>query len=115
MLGAVVTGERLLDRLSTRVAPIIAQARQHLGVTLAGEYCADDPQTRCAGDVGDDVVELKVHLCQGLLHVLDMGGRILEQALALTHVCSQLSDLAFGPKAGPADRRNEGAVATARR
>jgi hypothetical protein len=46
------------------------------------------------------VVELKVHLCQSLLHVLDMGGRILEQALALTHVCSQLSDLVFGPKAG---------------
>ena len=100
MLGAVVTGERLLDRLSTGVAPIIAQARQHLGVTLAGEDCADDPQTRCAGDVGDDVVELKIHLCQRLLHVLDMRGRILEQALALTHVCSQLSDLAFGPKAG---------------
>ena len=100
VLGAVVTGERLLDRLSTSVAPIIAQARQHLGVTLAGEYCADDPQTSRAGDVGDDVVELKVHLCQRLLHVLDMGGRILEQTLALTHVCTQLGDLAFEPKAG---------------
>ena len=29
-----------------------------------------------------------------------MGGRILEQTLALTHVCTQLGDLAFGPKAG---------------
>jgi hypothetical protein len=46
------------------------------------------------------VVELKVHLCQRLLHVLDMRGRIFEQTLALTHVCTQHGDLAFGPKAG---------------
>jgi len=78
VLGAVGTGERLLDRLNTRVAAVIALTRQHLGATLAAEYCADDPQTSCAGDVGDDVVELKVHLCQRLLHVLDMGSRILE-------------------------------------
>jgi hypothetical protein len=54
------------------VAPVIAQARQHLGGTLAGEDRADDPQTSRAGDIGDDVVELNIHLCQRLLHVLDM-------------------------------------------
>ena len=37
MLGPVVTGECLRDRLGTGVAPGIAQACQHLGVTLAGE------------------------------------------------------------------------------
>ena len=37
VLGAVGTGERLLDRLSAGVATVIAQAGQHLGVTLAGE------------------------------------------------------------------------------
>jgi hypothetical protein len=26
-----------------------------------------------AGDVGDDVVELKIHLCQCLLHMLDVS------------------------------------------
>ena len=72
VLGAIATGERLLDRLSTGVAPVIAQARQHLGVTFASEDCADDPHTGRAGDVGNDVVELKIHLCQRLLHVLDM-------------------------------------------
>ena len=100
VLGAVASGERLLDRLGTGVAPVIAQARQHLGVTLAGEDCADDPQAGCAGDVGDDVVELKIHLGQRLLHVLNMRGRILEQTLALTHVGTQLGNLTFGPKAG---------------
>ena len=56
MLGAVATGERLLDRLGTGVATVIAQARQHLGVSLAGEDCADDPKTGRAGDVGDAVL-----------------------------------------------------------
>ena len=37
VLGAVATGERLLDRLSTGVTPVIAQARQHFGITLSGE------------------------------------------------------------------------------
>ena len=72
VLGAVATGERLLDRLSTGVAPVIAQVRQRFGVMLAGEDSADDPLASCAGDVGDDVVELKIHLRQCLLHVLDM-------------------------------------------
>ena len=46
------------------------------------------------------MVNLQVHLRQGLLHVLDMGGRILEQTLALTYIRPQLGDLTFGPKAG---------------
>ena len=53
---------------------------------LAGEDCADDPQSSCACDISDDMVELEVHLGQRLLHVLNMRGRILEQTLALTYV-----------------------------
>jgi len=47
------------------------------------------------------VVELKIHLGQCLLHVLDVRGSVLQQALALTHVGSQLGNLPFGAKAGP--------------
>ena len=39
---------------------------------FAGEDGADDPQTSRTSDVGDDVVELEIHLCQRLLHMLDM-------------------------------------------
>jgi hypothetical protein len=39
---------------------------------LAGKDRADNPQAGRAGDVGDDVVELKIHLCQCLLHMLDV-------------------------------------------
>ena len=78
----------------------MAQARQHLGVALAGKDGADDAQAGGAGDVGDDVVELNIHLCQRLLHMLDVRSRVLQQTLALTHVGSQLRNLSFGPKAG---------------
>ena len=72
MLGAVAAGERLRDRLGTGVATVMAQARQRLRVALAGKDRADDAQAGRAGDVGDDVVELKIHLRQGLLHMLDV-------------------------------------------
>ena len=54
----------------------------------------------CACDIGDDMVELEVHLGQRLLHVLNMRGRILEQTLALTYVGTQRDEMTFGPKAG---------------
>src|ERR1700691_4181164 len=101
MLGSVAAGERLRNFLSAGVATVMAQARQHLGVSLAGNNRADDPQAGRASDVGDDVVELEIHLCQRLLHMLDMRGRVLKQTLTLTHVGTQLGDLAFGSKAGP--------------
>lgn len=44
VLGAVAAGERLLDRLSTGVAPVIALVRQRFWVALTGEDSADDPQ-----------------------------------------------------------------------
>ena len=43
----------------------------------------EDGQAGDAGEVAEDVVELEVHLIQGLLHVLGVGGRLLHQALAV--------------------------------
>ena len=34
-------------------------------------------------DIADDVVQLKVHLAQGLLHVVDVSRRHLDQAFAM--------------------------------
>ena len=72
MLGAVASGERLRDRLGAGVAAVMAQARQRLRIALAGNDRAYDTQAGRAGDVGDDVVQLKIHLRQGLLHMLDV-------------------------------------------
>jgi hypothetical protein len=85
VLGAVVPGERLLDRFGTGVASVIPQARQRPGIMFAGKDGMDDPQSSCACDIGDNMVELKVHLGQRLLHMLNMRGRILERTLALTY------------------------------
>jgi hypothetical protein len=53
------------------------------------------------GDVRDDVVDLQVHLGQRLLHVLDVRGRVIQQALALAQVGPQCGDLTLGTEAAP--------------
>ena len=50
----------------------MAQARQRLGVAFAGKDRADDAQASRSGDVGDNMVELKIHLGQCFLHMLDV-------------------------------------------
>jgi hypothetical protein len=45
-------------------------------------------------------MELQVHLGERLLHVLDVGGCIVEQALTLAQIGTQLGNLALGPEAG---------------
>lgn len=45
------------------------------------------------------MVELEVHLHQSLLHVLDMGSRILDQPFSLAQISKQRCDLCVGPKA----------------
>src|SRR5260370_33462871 len=77
MLGAVAPGERLRDRLGTGVATVMAQARQRLGVAFAGKDRANDAQASRSGDVGDNVVERKIHLGQCFLHMLNVGGGVL--------------------------------------
>ena len=57
-------GERLRDRLDAGVAARVAQTCQRCGITLARQDCADDPKPGRAGDIGNDVVELQVHLPQ---------------------------------------------------
>lgn len=81
------------------MATVMAEARQRLRVAHVGKDRAN--QTSHSGDIGDDVVELKIHLGQRLLHMLDVRGRVLQQTLALTHIGSQFGNLPFGPKAGP--------------
>src|SRR5467141_319940 len=70
MLGAVAPGEGLRDRLSTGVATVMAQARQRLGVALAGKDRANDAQAGRTGDIGDDVWRLRINPVNGLRIIL---------------------------------------------
>ncbi len=45
---------------------------EHDGIALAGDDGSDDLHSGRAGDVGDDVMELNIHLHERLLHVLNV-------------------------------------------
>lgn len=92
-LGAIASGERVHDRLRASVATVMGAS------TPAPQDRADEAQpvapvmSARSGGVED-------YLGQGLVHMLDVGGRVPNQTLALAHVGSQLRNLSFGPKAG---------------
>src|SRR6516225_6955711 len=116
MLGAVAPGECLRDRLSTRVATVMAQTRQHLRIALAGKDRADDAQAGRAGDVGDDVVELKIHLCQCLLHIAGcVRPRTPADARADAHMRAARQSVLWAESWHAATRTNGAAAATAHR
>jgi hypothetical protein len=67
---------------------VVAIPGEHVGVALAVDDGAKDPHSRDAGDVADDVMQLDIHLHQGLLHVLDVRRGVLDQPLAMTQIGS---------------------------
>jgi hypothetical protein len=50
-------------------------------VSFARQNGIEYPQSAQAGDVAQDVVQLEIHLTEGLLHVHGMFGRHLNEAL----------------------------------
>lgn len=72
MLGRDSLRERLRDRLGAGMATVMAQARQRLWIALGGKDRAYDTQVGRAADLGDNVVQLKIHLRPVLLHMLDV-------------------------------------------
>jgi hypothetical protein len=101
MFFQVVADQGLADCLDRRVTPPVPVGSQHVGIALAVHDRADDAHPGHARDVRGDVMELQVHLGQRLLHVLDMGRRVIQQPLALTQIGPQRRDLALRPEAAP--------------
>ena len=89
VLGPVVTGQSLGDRLLVVLAAHVPVFRQFVRVTVAGEDVLDDRHPRRAGDVRQHLRQLHVHQLQGLLHVLDVLPSLGHEAVALTHVGTQ--------------------------
>jgi hypothetical protein len=69
---------------------------QHIRVSFARHDGTNDPHTGRTGDVRDEVMQLKVHLHKGLLHVLDVCCCAVDQTLALPHIGPQGGDLSPG-------------------
>ena len=99
MLCAVVPDQSGPDRLQGGMAADVPVRREDIRIALPCHQRADDPHAGHAGDVGDDMVKLEVHLHQSLLHVLDMRGRVFDETLALPQVGAQCGDLRLGPEA----------------
>ena len=116
VLLAVVADQGLPDRLDRGVAARVAIGGQHVRVALAGHDGADDAHPGRARDVRDDVMELQVHLRQRLLHVLDVGGGVVQQPLALAQIGPQTRRSRPGAGSCPAaGHTRAGAAATGRR
>jgi hypothetical protein len=73
--------------------------RQGPRIGDSGDDVTQDTHAGRAGDVADDIVELEVHLDEGLLHAPDMGRRTLNELLAVPKIRTQRGDLRIGPKA----------------
>jgi len=80
---APIAGEGLGDGLLGGLTGGVAQAGQDEWIALSGDDSAEDLKAGGAGDVGEDVVELEVHLLEGLLHVEDVRGTVLDELGAM--------------------------------
>src|SRR5262245_7909576 len=73
-------------------AAVVAVASKLLGVGVSVDDVAQDLEAGDARDVADHEVELEVHLDQGLLHALNVGGGALDQGFTVTQKCPQRRD-----------------------
>ena len=101
VLGAIVPRERLADGLLRGGAPDVAVLGQRVGRVVAGDDGPDDAHARDARDVGDDVVQLDVHLHERLLHVLNVRGGVLDEPFAMAQVGAQPDDPVARAEAAP--------------
>src|SRR6266702_2845796 len=72
-----------------------------VGSALAGDDRADDAHAGRSRNIRNDMMKLKVHLSEGLLHMLNMRGRVVQQAFALADIRTQFRDLTLWSKACP--------------
>src|SRR6202040_699991 len=77
----------------------ITHRSQHAGITLTGHDGADDAHPCGSRHVGDDMVQLKVHEGERLLHMLDVCGRVVQMSFPKPQIGSKRSDVAAGPEA----------------
>jgi hypothetical protein len=99
VFGQVVAHQGGPDRLDGGPAVAITHRSQHAGITLAAHDGADDAHPCGPRHVGDDMVQLKVHEGQRLLHMLDVGGRVVQMSFPEPQVGSKRSDVATGSEA----------------
>ena len=99
-----VAPQRLCDGRLVGLDSGVAQLRQLHWIPLATHNGLDDFHAGLARDVADDVLQLHVHLGQGLLHVLDVVGGVFHQHGPLPQVAAQASDISPSGRKAPDSR-----------
>jgi len=65
-------------------APLVAQRRELVRVTLAADDRPKDVEAGCSGQVGDGSMDLHVHLVEGLLHPLHRARSLDDEVAQLS-------------------------------
>src|SRR6266850_3955155 len=92
VFGAVVADEALSNGFNGSFDPVIAQFSQLFGIGYPRDDGVDDGQSRNSGDIADDMVNLKIHLVQRLMHMLHMHASHLDEVLAVPHQGANLAN-----------------------
>ncbi len=100
MLGSVIAFQGLGDAIGAASDAMILEGGQLLPVTLTCKNRIDDAQPGLSGDIAYDLMQLDIHLFQGLLHLLHLGSCITDEAVPMAPVGTQHTDLVVGTKGG---------------
>ena len=100
MLGPIVAGQGLSNVGFAPLTATMAQLGQLGRIALTGHDRSDDGQAGHPADVAQHLSELDIHLLQGFLHMLNMGGPVFNEHGPLTQVAAQHHDLGFWPEGG---------------
>lgn len=73
--------------------PAVAQRRELLRIAFAREDRVEDGEPGDTGQIADDVMEVKVHLGEGFLNVLDMARSGAHEHVTVPQVRAQRADL----------------------
>ncbi|MEM5461945.1 hypothetical protein VSR69_45510 [Paraburkholderia phytofirmans] len=75
--GLAVARPRMTNGLKAFLATDVAHCCESVRIALAGDDRADDAHPSDACEIRDHMVQLDIHECQRLLHVLDVRGGVV--------------------------------------
>jgi len=74
----------------------VAEFCQGYGVTFTGDDSANDELAGLPSDISDGLRKLDIHLEQGFLHMLDVGGAVLDKLSTVTKESAKSDEIGCG-------------------
>src|SRR5271156_67487 len=100
MLWTVISFERFCDRVLAVLHTTMAEPRQGQRISFARKDRIQNLEATNSRDVVKNAMNLEVHLVQSLLHMQDVLGCHLNQAVAMSPERSNGADESRWPKTG---------------